>query len=234
VSKIEEVLRRKNSNSGLENRKYCGRDPSPWPRGTFYPQKLTLTTPTSGGRSVGTVRLRTEATEFFLKFFKEQDFQPSVQSPTWRTRSLYLSYATDKVVQLYPPGAGFPFRLLLVLAGLRLLYCNQPTRGDIKLYILASTTDLFNGNSTNLCSLAALSLNEPARRDILCVHFSCLSVHFVVFTWLFSIYPILPAALRLWVRLESLTEISSRNLPGGKLLPACKDDNLAAICEPIV
>jgi hypothetical protein len=36
---------------------------SRWPRGTLYPQKLALTSPTSGGRSAGIVRLRTEATE---------------------------------------------------------------------------------------------------------------------------------------------------------------------------
>jgi hypothetical protein len=36
-----------------------------WPRNTLYPQKLALTSPTSGGRSVGIVRLRTTATEFF-------------------------------------------------------------------------------------------------------------------------------------------------------------------------
>jgi hypothetical protein len=35
-----------------------------WPRNTLYPQKLALTSPTSGGRSVGIVRLRTKATEF--------------------------------------------------------------------------------------------------------------------------------------------------------------------------
>jgi hypothetical protein len=35
-----------------------------WPRDTLYPQKLTLTSPTSGGRSVGIVRLRIKATEF--------------------------------------------------------------------------------------------------------------------------------------------------------------------------
>jgi hypothetical protein len=29
----------------------------------FYPQKLAITSPTSGGRSVGIVRLRTETTE---------------------------------------------------------------------------------------------------------------------------------------------------------------------------
>jgi hypothetical protein len=32
-------------------------------RGTLYLQKLALTSPTNGGRSVGVVRLRTKATE---------------------------------------------------------------------------------------------------------------------------------------------------------------------------
>jgi hypothetical protein len=31
---------------------------------------------------------------------------------------------------------------------------------------------------------------------------------------------------------QPLTEMSARNLPGGR--PACKADNLSAICEPIV
>ena len=34
----------------------------------LYPQKLALTSPTGGGRSVGMVRLRTKATEFSLVF----------------------------------------------------------------------------------------------------------------------------------------------------------------------
>ena len=34
----------------------------------LYPQKLALTSPTGGGRSVGKVRVRTKATEF--SFFK--------------------------------------------------------------------------------------------------------------------------------------------------------------------
>jgi hypothetical protein len=38
-----------------------------WPRDNLYPQKLALTSPTSGGRSVGKVRLRTKATEFNLR-----------------------------------------------------------------------------------------------------------------------------------------------------------------------
>jgi len=32
----------------------------------LYPQKLALTSPTGGGRSLGIVRVRTEATEFVL------------------------------------------------------------------------------------------------------------------------------------------------------------------------
>jgi hypothetical protein len=48
---------------GLETREYGRRDLSRWPRGTLYPQKLALTSPTSGGRSVGIVRFRTKATE---------------------------------------------------------------------------------------------------------------------------------------------------------------------------
>jgi hypothetical protein len=37
-----------------------------WPRNTLYQQKSALTSPTSGGRSVGIVRLRTTATELFF------------------------------------------------------------------------------------------------------------------------------------------------------------------------
>jgi hypothetical protein len=48
---------------GLERREYGRRDPSRWPRGTLYPQKLALTSPTSGGRSLGIVRLQTKTTE---------------------------------------------------------------------------------------------------------------------------------------------------------------------------
>jgi len=32
----------------------------------LYPQKLALTSPTGGGRSIGIVRVRTKATEFSL------------------------------------------------------------------------------------------------------------------------------------------------------------------------
>jgi hypothetical protein len=42
----------------------CSALPLRWPRDTLYPLKLALTSPTSGGRSVGIVRSRTKATEF--------------------------------------------------------------------------------------------------------------------------------------------------------------------------
>jgi hypothetical protein len=57
---------KKSSGSGLEIRDYGCRDPSRWPRGTLYPQKLALSSPTSGGHSVGIVRWRAQAKEFVL------------------------------------------------------------------------------------------------------------------------------------------------------------------------
>jgi hypothetical protein len=68
VSTTKELLERKNSVSDLESREYGCRDLSRWPHGTLYPQKLAITSPTSGGRSVGIVRSRTQATEFSLVF----------------------------------------------------------------------------------------------------------------------------------------------------------------------
>jgi hypothetical protein len=66
VSTIEELLERKGSVSGLETENTALGDPSRWPRGSLYPQKLALTSPTSGGRSVGIVPSWTQATEFAL------------------------------------------------------------------------------------------------------------------------------------------------------------------------
>jgi hypothetical protein len=59
VSTTEELLGRKSSGSGIENRKYGRRDTSRLPRGTLYPQKVD-------GRLVGTVCSRTQGTEFSL------------------------------------------------------------------------------------------------------------------------------------------------------------------------
>jgi hypothetical protein len=66
TSTTEVLLERKGSGSGLQSRDYGRRDPSCWPRGILYPQTFSLTSPTSGGRSVGIVRLRTQATEISL------------------------------------------------------------------------------------------------------------------------------------------------------------------------
>jgi hypothetical protein len=66
VSTTEELFERKSNGSGLEIREYRRRDPSRWPRGTLYSQKLPLTSPTSGCRSVGIVRLRTQAIWVYL------------------------------------------------------------------------------------------------------------------------------------------------------------------------
>jgi hypothetical protein len=66
VSTTEELLRRKSSGSSLENREYGRGDPLRWPRDTLYQQKFALTSLTSGGSSIGTVRSRTKATELFV------------------------------------------------------------------------------------------------------------------------------------------------------------------------
>jgi hypothetical protein len=67
VSKIEELLGRKSSDSGLENRDY-GRSGFVTLT-TWQPlsAKVALTSLTNGGRSVGIVRSRTQATEFFME-----------------------------------------------------------------------------------------------------------------------------------------------------------------------
>jgi hypothetical protein len=51
-------------------------NPLRWPRDTLHPQKLELTSPTSGGRSVGIVRSRTKATEYSLVYLINFDHVP--------------------------------------------------------------------------------------------------------------------------------------------------------------
>jgi hypothetical protein len=50
----------------------------------------------------------------------------------------------------------------------------------------------------------------------------------------FSMDLTLPAATTALGSTQHLTEMSARNLPGGKERPARKADNLTAICEPVV
>jgi hypothetical protein len=75
-------------------------DPLRWPRDTLYPQKLALTSPTSGGRSVGIVRLRTK----------------SHGVREWQGGPVIL------------PGTGFRFRRLLRLARLQRKCSNPPSQ----------------------------------------------------------------------------------------------------------
>jgi hypothetical protein len=62
VRTIEELLGINGSGSGLEIREYGSGDPLSWLCDTLYPQKMALTTPTSG-RLVDLNRSRTQATE---------------------------------------------------------------------------------------------------------------------------------------------------------------------------
>jgi hypothetical protein len=65
VSTTDELFVRTISGSDLENREYGRRDQSRWLRDSLYTQKLAITSPSSGGLSVGIARSRTEATERF-------------------------------------------------------------------------------------------------------------------------------------------------------------------------
>jgi hypothetical protein len=58
VSTTEELLSIKSSDSGLENREYGSN--------ILYPQTLALTSPTSGGSSVGIVRSQTKRHGVFV------------------------------------------------------------------------------------------------------------------------------------------------------------------------
>jgi hypothetical protein len=69
LSTIEELLERKSSGFGLENRDYGPRKSNELT--TWQPsirKNLALTSLTNGGRSVGIVRLRTQVTEFSYFF----------------------------------------------------------------------------------------------------------------------------------------------------------------------
>jgi hypothetical protein len=67
VVTIEELLAGNSSGSGLESQEYGSGEPLRSQRDTLYPQKLTITSPASGCRSVDIVRSRFKAQEFFCK-----------------------------------------------------------------------------------------------------------------------------------------------------------------------
>jgi hypothetical protein len=106
VSTTEELLGRKSRGSSLEIREYGLRDPSRWPRGTLYTQNLALTSSTSGSRSVGIVRSRTQAKEFLSCSLSYWYPVFSVNIITFLLRLCYTFY----ILLLWPPDDG-PNRL---------------------------------------------------------------------------------------------------------------------------
>jgi hypothetical protein len=63
---LRSYLKEKVAAPVYRNQEYGRRDSSRWPRGTLYPQKYSLTSPTSSGRSVDMIRWRTKALELLL------------------------------------------------------------------------------------------------------------------------------------------------------------------------
>ena len=64
----------------------------------LYPQKLALTSPTGGGRSVGIVRSRTKATEFSLGIMHPRCCRPATS---------WVHYTTSCNTQSSPPEDGW-------------------------------------------------------------------------------------------------------------------------------
>jgi hypothetical protein len=91
----EELLDRKVAAPVYKTEKYGRRDPSRWPRGTFYPHKLPITSPTSGGRSVGIVRSRTQTME--LSYDSHKRTKPiKIEHPKWCNRKTSFSTLVEK------------------------------------------------------------------------------------------------------------------------------------------
>jgi hypothetical protein len=108
TSTTEELLGRKNSNSGLEDPRLqlCE---SAALTDTLYLPKLALTSPTSGSRSVGIVRSWTKAMEFIFGlvfrciqnfWYHSKPFMP-VFSPAFSTQ-LHLQLVLDISKAMWP------------------------------------------------------------------------------------------------------------------------------------
>jgi hypothetical protein len=90
VSTIQELLGR-----NVESQEYGRRDPLCWLRDTLYPRKLALTSPTSGGHSVGIVRSQNKATEFVVFVYY---YQMTRLSETDHERSNHFPMFTHTVI----------------------------------------------------------------------------------------------------------------------------------------
>jgi hypothetical protein len=98
VSTIEELLGRNSSGSGLENRDYGRGVPLCWPRDALYPLKFALTSPTSGGSSIGIVRLRTKATEFVCCLGL---CSPHVSWVIYRNMQQWVKWKGFRIIQMH-------------------------------------------------------------------------------------------------------------------------------------
>jgi hypothetical protein len=106
VSTIEEMLGKKSSGSGLENREYDHGDPLRWLRDTLYRQKLALISSTSGGRSVGIVCSWTKATELVFMnhtaIYRTLQRWPSAVIPSSRHFPYLWSMGCKRKVEFSP------------------------------------------------------------------------------------------------------------------------------------
>jgi hypothetical protein len=86
---IVELLEWKSSGSGQNSRINDRGDPLCWPHDTLYPQKLALTSPTSGGRSVDIVRLRTKGHGVLVIYVRnfERHMQIANRCAPWKIAS---------------------------------------------------------------------------------------------------------------------------------------------------
>jgi hypothetical protein len=99
VNTIEELLGSTSSGSGLEIREYGRKDTWRWPRGILYPQKLTLTSPTSGGRSDDIVCSRTQVKEFFSVISKQEVTTKQQHGGSGKQGSIFLCSEDNKTGQ---------------------------------------------------------------------------------------------------------------------------------------
>jgi hypothetical protein len=73
-------------------------NPLRWPRDTIYPQKLALTSPTSGGHSVGIVRLRVKATEFGFSLTIMWHFDRRSNATNWMFNAIARAWENSRQV----------------------------------------------------------------------------------------------------------------------------------------
>jgi hypothetical protein len=163
VSTIEELLGRNGSDSRLQIWEYDRWDPSRWPLDSLYPQKLALTSPTSGGRSVGIVRSRTQATEF--SFLKKLHSTLRPHTVNFESRSEYSSGMSFVVI----------LRVVCVLSAVRTTL-KQKQRLSVRytlnnLYLSTRNTQTIGMSLTRLkyCSGISFGITNPSssgRRDM--------------------------------------------------------------------